>query len=427
MFRAEQERMVQETNIQLVNIRQDEILYFNKFFTSFGTQCFLLGGFISGALSQTPVFDTDTYYFFVVLYDISTAICFLLCMQSVIVSLFVTVFGQGLALRGPPGSMVKAIEGMVIEQKNVLTVFCLSIAAYIGHEIGMYFVMMDTIHGAICSAIIVISGFYTYKYCVKIYNRFHFDEKITDFHDNFVDIKTMLNPQNELVRDLFKKYSHDVIAEAYNSLINEGKLLESDHILKKKKCIQKYLKNNKKISKKDEDISSSESSSSDFEDPNKDKYMNYLTVKIKQTGTILKNDPWERRYAVINSQYEMSFYKDDYSFKMKPEDPINRRPIDLEGYSLLVDDKSSGPYFFSLVTSDPDDVRKGWIFRVDTQKEFTEWIDSLSSIIKECNKAFSLTYNSDIKKGMTNKEIFKAMEDDEKDENEFVARYSIAK
>eukprot|EP01034_Spumella_vulgaris_P035571 gene35571-43861_t len=74
----------------LVSIRAAEIEYFSQFFSSFGTQSALVLGFISGSVSQVP----------------------------------------GLALRGPLGSMVRAVEGMIVEQEQVVFFFCLSIFSF---------------------------------------------------------------------------------------------------------------------------------------------------------------------------------------------------------------------------------------------------------------------------------------------------------
>lgn len=44
---------------------------------------------------------------------------------------FITTFGEGLALRGPVGSMVKAIEGMIDEQNQVVKGFNQAVRIYI--------------------------------------------------------------------------------------------------------------------------------------------------------------------------------------------------------------------------------------------------------------------------------------------------------
>jgi len=43
--------------------------------------------------------------------------------RLVLATTFINAFGEGLALRGPVGSMVQAIDGMAIEQEKVVTGF----------------------------------------------------------------------------------------------------------------------------------------------------------------------------------------------------------------------------------------------------------------------------------------------------------------
>lgn len=44
-------------------------------------------------------------------------------IRLVLGTTFITTFGEGLALHGPPGSMVNSLEGMVDEQNKIVTGF----------------------------------------------------------------------------------------------------------------------------------------------------------------------------------------------------------------------------------------------------------------------------------------------------------------
>jgi hypothetical protein len=54
MLKAGQNVVIQEANINLIAIRTAEVVYFSQFFSSFGTQCALIAGFIVNSVSQVP-------------------------------------------------------------------------------------------------------------------------------------------------------------------------------------------------------------------------------------------------------------------------------------------------------------------------------------------------------------------------------------
>lgn len=112
-------------------------------------------------------------------------------IHSLLCSVFISVYGQGLALRGPVGSMVRAVNGMVIEQFNVLVSFVISIVAFAFGNIGMYYCMFNRKGAVICSSITLAGLVIWYHYCLRIYNRFKFDENQVDvkFHDDNDDVE----------------------------------------------------------------------------------------------------------------------------------------------------------------------------------------------------------------------------------------------
>lgn len=105
MLKAEQSAVVQQANSGLVAIRSVEVAYFSQFFSYFGTQCALMAGFSICSVSQTPAL-ADSSTFLRRLYWISSAIAAMTGLYALLGALYCSVYGQGLALRGPPGSMV---------------------------------------------------------------------------------------------------------------------------------------------------------------------------------------------------------------------------------------------------------------------------------------------------------------------------------
>ena len=117
MNKANQQLVVSTTNGFLASIRSIEIGYFTTFFGSFGTLSALFVGLVIQNLSQIPAQTAYEFNYapkgWVIIYSICTAVAFCAAVHMTIVSGFLNVFGQHLALRGPPGSMVKAIDGLV--------------------------------------------------------------------------------------------------------------------------------------------------------------------------------------------------------------------------------------------------------------------------------------------------------------------------
>lgn len=183
MNKANQNQVVQTANVNLVAIRSSEINYFNIFFGNFATQAALLVTCIIQSVSQLPgmsnLYNDDDYYVYYSadgarvtnitlairnetgtltcnvnnfipfkstiiiflmlvtsyrltsernniifsLYWVSAAITFVASMFILLNAIYISIFGEGMAIRGPIGSMVKAINGMAHAQDTTLSVF----------------------------------------------------------------------------------------------------------------------------------------------------------------------------------------------------------------------------------------------------------------------------------------------------------------
>lgn len=73
------------------------------------------------------VADTDST--FKAWYWYASCIAIAVSLHCVLVSSVVTVYGPGLALHGPLGSMLRCINGYVAEQRGILFTFVLSCVA----------------------------------------------------------------------------------------------------------------------------------------------------------------------------------------------------------------------------------------------------------------------------------------------------------
>ncbi len=115
------------------------------------------------------------------LYWVSTAFVLGTSIHVLIITSFISVFGPGLALRGPEGSMVRDVEGMYQEQKMILSTYIIMIVSFALSIIGMFWIVMTDAAAVICICLFMFMAFYWYYCCIRIYNRF----KVIDI--NFIN------------------------------------------------------------------------------------------------------------------------------------------------------------------------------------------------------------------------------------------------
>lgn len=279
----------------------------------------------------------------------------------------------------------------------------------------MFFLMMDTPNAAICSILVCISLYITYRYSLRIYNRFYWDKSKTQWKDHEEDPEYALNELNPVISksnnssidEGRKKKKVTWSSSSQESSLNTGLLSGTQtKPSKTRKLFSNVFSKNSENSADNEEMSNPilqynpndlsiygdevlpDGSYVDIEDFKighssffKSTIGGYLTLKGKKS---YGREPWERQYFVVKATL-IYYYKDKRSFEMNPSMPINRRPIDLEGYALVAGTVEP-PYIISLVPIDPDDIRKTWKFRCDTLGEFKSWIQIFSEALKLSNK-----------------------------------------
>jgi hypothetical protein len=109
MLQAQQSVLLQNTNQAVLAIRQAEISFYTSFFTSFGAQAAIMGGFTYSALTQISFQAYDVEYTFgtkMFLQDvfwITSAVCMAASLHCIFTTILLQVMGPGLALSGPTG------------------------------------------------------------------------------------------------------------------------------------------------------------------------------------------------------------------------------------------------------------------------------------------------------------------------------------
>lgn len=458
MYQANQKAVIQSANQNLVSIRQSEIQYYAEFFTNFGTQCSLIAGILVGSISQTPQLEAKCHYFWVVIYSSSFTICLCLTLHVLIATVILVLYGQGLAIRGPIGSMVKVVEGMVQEQHKIVGYFIASMVTFLGSMVGMYFIMMDEEVAYFTLIMTILSSLYTYQCALRIYNRFRWDEKKSGWKsDTKVDVEEEIHEMHPVLLNelLASGYSTVDIATAYRTVQDAGLMNESDNHEKKKTVMIEWLSNEnnddtstkKPVPAKEKTLlkgrknslfswmsqgkqKDTENEGSDYSDTNsvdqrsvrsdsfsstgsssgdvrnvlhmrtfvsgntseRDSVVSTSTVSSSISSSILsgngmnggylslKNDNkrnfrgqdvYERFYFLLRGS-SIYYFKDKLTFQKDPTNTVNKRPIDLEGYTLVAD-SIKPPFRLVLAPVDTADIRKVWKFRCDTDAEYAHW------------------------------------------------------
>jgi len=162
MFVAQQAQVIQNANYNLVNIRSSEMTYFGSVYFSFGVQSALVAGFVF-SISMYTSLRTHQVPFFYRSHRLSVAISFMAAMHVLLCSTFINVYGQGLALRGPIGSMIVAVDGMLAEQPQIVFAFIISIIFFAFSCICICWVLLDDNASILCTVMILLGMLLWYK------------------------------------------------------------------------------------------------------------------------------------------------------------------------------------------------------------------------------------------------------------------------
>jgi hypothetical protein len=139
---------------------------------SFGTQAALIAGFTLSNLTQVDAKNSDATAFWKWIFWISCSIVLVASLHVVLTTTFINIFGPGLALRGPAGSMVRAVEGMNKEKDAIFVAFFISVILFQVGTVAAAFLVMSS-SAAWTSMVLCLGGLYVwYIYCLRIYNRF---------------------------------------------------------------------------------------------------------------------------------------------------------------------------------------------------------------------------------------------------------------
>lgn len=390
MFRAEQQRLFQETNVELVQLRHLEITYYFNVNSAIGTQATLIGGFIYGLFTQTVPRDFIFVDYFLSAYYITSTIALFASIHIVMNTMLIQIFGPGLALHGPAGSMVQAAETMREEMRQIITSFIIMIMFLALATVLCFWVVMDiysAIAGTVCFFIAVRQWLF---YGKRIYWRLYFDKSAVEtmfddvVHDDPVD-PVLLN-KNLGVGEV-KKSDAGLDETRRSSFI--GNVING---ALKKKSLKDNVDKNVEIRQ-----------STVFDNSPNPKSVAMEGYLMKKIPSSIGQESWEKKYYVLNFAGILAPFSSHQEFKSGQPSTLKERPLDIEDFHIHMDaslvdfdssdkattvisDKSAGEkstkkeklkIFFQ--SRDEEDNRK-LIFRCDCLEDAELWMEAFGHV-----------------------------------------------
>lgn len=168
-------------------LREKELTLFTENFAAIGTQAALLAGFALTSLAEFNVppdgnrFCKSAFYMLVIMTFASALFC--VCNTT-----FVSVWGPGLALRGPDGSMDLAVTGMIDERRQVFTAFAMAVLCFLGAAIAMAWLVMDVEVAFVATTILTYAISLILSYGRRIYRRFEVQDEFSTKFDDLLSV-----------------------------------------------------------------------------------------------------------------------------------------------------------------------------------------------------------------------------------------------
>ncbi|KAJ1626236.1 hypothetical protein T492DRAFT_1034134 [Pavlovales sp. CCMP2436] len=129
MLYADKNALRTNLKVNLLRIRERELNFYTNNCLSISTQAALLAGFAWYGLTEVP-FTDDANDVVQTVYLVVTTCIMGLEMLTVVNATLCAILGPGLALRGPDGSMHKAVDGMMTHYRFTFACFSLGLLCF---------------------------------------------------------------------------------------------------------------------------------------------------------------------------------------------------------------------------------------------------------------------------------------------------------
>ena len=117
MLYADKNALRTNLKVNMLRIRERELMFFTNNCLSISTSAALLAGFAWYGLTEVP-FESDANVVIQTAYLVVTTLIMGLELLTVVNATLCAILGPGLALRGPDGSMHTAVAGMMTHYRR---------------------------------------------------------------------------------------------------------------------------------------------------------------------------------------------------------------------------------------------------------------------------------------------------------------------
>jgi len=142
MLWADKRALEQRVKVDMIGIREQELKFYTVNLQSIGMQSALLAGYLYPAIIYI-VIPQGKNTTLVTAYLCLTASAFGLHMIAVINAMMCSMLAPGLALRGPDGSMHRAVDAMLEEYRLTFFFFYLGVIAFFFSAMLLCFVLFE--------------------------------------------------------------------------------------------------------------------------------------------------------------------------------------------------------------------------------------------------------------------------------------------
>mmetsp|Transcript_9271 Transcript_9271/g.28056 ORF Transcript_9271/g.28056 Transcript_9271/m.28056 type:complete len:225 (-) Transcript_9271:209-883(-) len=171
MLYADKNALRTQLKVQMLRIREKELMYYTNNCLSISTSAALLAGFAWYGLTEVP-FEEQADAVTQTLYLVVTTLIMGLELLTVVNATLCAILGPGLALRGPDGSMHTAVNGMMTHYKFTLMCFATGLICFMLSAL-LYGWMQFSWKLALPMTILICYFLYKiFTYFIRIYRRF---------------------------------------------------------------------------------------------------------------------------------------------------------------------------------------------------------------------------------------------------------------
>ena len=173
-----------ELNLQvaLLGIRNKELHFYTENLIAIGTQAALLSGFAYGGIIMS-IFKEDANKYLKGAFLCTAIAAMSLELMTVGGSMIAAIYGPGLALRGPDGSMHRAVDGLLVEYKLAFLIFSLGLFFFITSSFLFVCLQFHWFISLLVGGGILYFAYDLWVYWLFLYRRFGLKEIVTGRFD----------------------------------------------------------------------------------------------------------------------------------------------------------------------------------------------------------------------------------------------------